>query len=162
MIIGHMGSGKSHIGKKLAKILNWNYFDSDREIEKNEKKTILEIFQMYGEKYFRKKEELIINSLINKRYCIISLGGGSVTIQKIRNMIKKKCISIFLKVDIELLIERLKRSKNRPLLVNTNIRKKIISLDKERLKYYNSADIIIQNTGYYKKTINQIIKILNK
>ena len=68
VITGHMGSGKSLIGKKLAKYLNWQHFDSDKEIEKSEEKKISEIFKDNGEKYFRKQEEIIIKSLLNKKY----------------------------------------------------------------------------------------------
>ena len=86
VITGHMGSGKSLIGKKLAKYLNWQHFDSDKEIEKSEEKKISEIFKDNGEKYFRKQEEIIIKSLLNKKYSVISLGGGSVTIKDIRKL----------------------------------------------------------------------------
>ena len=67
VITGHMGSGKSLIGKKLAKYLNWQHFDSDKEIEKSEEKKISEIFKDNGEKYFRKQEEIIIKSLLKKK-----------------------------------------------------------------------------------------------
>jgi len=160
VITGHMGSGKSLIGKKLAKYLNWKHFDSDKEIEKSEEKSISEIFKSDGEKYFRIKEELIIKSLFNKKYSVISLGGGSITINNIRRLIKNKSISIFLKVDIDILVKRLIKTRNRPLLLNTDVRKKIIKLDKDRYKYYSSSDIIIENKKYYKDTIKEIIEIL--
>ena len=76
-------------------------------------------------------------------------------------MINKKCISIFLKVDIDLLVKRLKNSKKRPLLINANIKNKIVSLNKDRLKYYNNADIIIENSSHHKETVQKILKILN-
>tara|TARA_B100000579_G_C22733712_1_gene805594 strand:- start:125 stop:661 length:537 start_codon:yes stop_codon:yes gene_type:complete len=160
VITGHMGSGKSLIGKKLAKYLNWQHFDSDKEIEKSEEKKISEIFKDNGEKYFRKQEEIIIKSLLKKKYSVISLGGGSITIKDIRKLIRNKSISIFLKVDIDVLIKRLKKTKNRPLLLNTDVRKKIIKLDKDRHKFYNSSDIIIENKKYYRDTVKEIIKIL--
>ena len=160
VITGHMGSGKSLIGKKLAKYLNWQHFDSDKEIEKSEEKKISEIFKDNGEKYFRKQEEIIIKSLLKKKYSVISLGGGSITIKDIRKLIRNKSISIFLKVDIDVLVKRLKKTKNRPLLLNTDVRKKIIKLDKDRHNFYNSSDIIIENKKYYRDTVKEIIKIL--
>jgi len=160
VLIGHMGSGKSIIGKKLAKILNWDHFDSDKEIEKKENKTIAQIFEIYDEKYFRRNEELIVDSLTSKKYSIISLGGGAILSKRIRSQIKRKCISIFLKVDIKILIKRLKNSSRRPLLFNTNIKDKIVSLNSERLKYYNQADIIIDNSESLNKILKNIIKIL--
>ena len=75
-------------------------------------------------------------------------------------MIEKKAISIFLKVDIDILVKRLKNSKNRPLLINTDIKEKILSLDAERLFYYNKANIIVMNSERSQKTISKIIKIL--
>ena len=75
-------------------------------------------------------------------------------------MIEKKAISIFLKVDIGILVKRLKNSKNRPLLINTDIKEKILSLDAERLFYYNKANIIVMNSERSQKTISKIIKIL--
>ena len=160
VLIGHMGSGKSIIGRKLAKILNWEHFDSDKEIEKKEDKTIAQIFATHNEKYFRRNEEIIVNELIRKKYSVISLGGGAILSKKTRFQIKKKCISIFLKVDIEILLKRLNKSKKRPLLLNTNIKNKIISLNSERLKYYNEADIIINNKESINKALKDIIKIL--
>jgi len=161
VIIGHMGSGKSLIGKILSKKLNWNYYDSDKEIEKRQNISIVDIFKFYGENYFREKEEIVIKNLIKKNYSVISLGGGSITIKNIRNILNKKTISVFLKVDIDLLVKRLKKNKKRPLLINTNIRNKIFLLDKERLPFYNNADIVVENSKNIKKTINEIIKILN-
>ena len=160
VLVGMMGSGKSLIGKILSKKLNFEFIDTDNIIEENEKKTISEIFKDNGEKYFRKQEEIIIKSLLNKKYSVISLGGGSVTIKDIRKLIRNKSISIFLKVDIDVLVKRLKKTKNRPLLLNTDVRKKIIKLDEDRHKFYNSSDIIIENKKYYRDTVKEIIKIL--
>ena len=160
VLIGHMGSGKSIIWKKLAKILNWNHFDSDKELEKKENKTIAQIFEIYNERYFRRNEELIVDNLTSKKNSVISLGGGAILSKRIRSQIKKKCISIFLKVDIEILTKRLKKNRRRPLLFNTNIKDKIVSLNSERLKYYNQADIIIDNSESLNKILKNIIKIL--
>ena len=162
VITGHMGSGKSTIGKIIAKNLNWNYFDSDKEIEKKQKEPIKRIFQIYGEDYFREKEEMIIKYLIKKKYSVISLGGGSVTIENIINILQKNAISIFLKVDIDVLVKRLKNNKNRPLLNNSNIKNKIDLLDIERLPLYNKADIVIENSKNISQTVFEIMNILNK
>lgn len=161
VIIGHMGSGKSLVGKLLSRKLNWNYFDSDKEIEKNLNASIVDIFKTYGENFFRKKEEIVIKNLIKKKYSIISLGGGSITIKNIRNILEKKTISIFLKVDIDVLVKRLINNKKRPLLINTNIKNKIFQLNKERLSFYNNANIVVGNSKNIEKTIDDIINILN-
>ena len=161
VIIGHMGSGKSLVGKLLSRKLNWNYFDSDKEVEKKLDISIVDIFKIYGENYFRKKEEIIIKNLMKKEYSVISLGGGSITIKNIRNILEKKTISIFLKVDINVLVKRLKNNKKRPLLINTDIKNKIFLLNKERLPFYNNANIVIENSKSIERTVDEIINILN-
>ena len=122
-IIGLMGSGKSIIGKDLSKYLNFKYYDTDKEIEIRTKKSINEIFTEEGENYFRKIEEKICLELLTKDNCVISLGGGSIVSKKIRNVIKQNSYSIYLKVKLNNLINRLKFSKKRPLL-NKNLNKK--------------------------------------
>ena len=160
-IIGHMGSGKSSIGILLAKELNLDFYDSDTEIEKLENKKIRYIFESKGEKYFRKIEEKIIKEIYNKDSFVISLGGGSILSNKTQEIIKKRSISIFLKVDINTLFRRLKNSQKRPLLLNTDIKEKINFLDKERSSIYNKADIVIENINSKKLIINKIKDILN-
>ena len=161
-IIGHMGSGKSTIGRILSKKLNWNFYDSDKEIEKKEKLKINDIFEHKGEIYFRRIEKNILQKLLIKPYSVISLGGGSITNNEIRKTLQKTTVSIFLKVDINVLVERLKRNKNRPLLANTDIRKKINSLNIERIKFYEKANIIINNSDNKERTVEKIIQILFK
>ena len=162
VLIGHMGSGKSTIGKILAKKLNWRFYDSDREIEKKQKKSIEDIFKEKGETYFRKLEKIYISKLVKRKKSVIAIGGGSVKVQKIRKILKKETISIFLKVDIETLLKRLKNKKNRPLLFNTNVEKKIKFLDSERLQIYNEANIIIENSKNIQETIEKICNCVRK
>ena len=146
VLIGHMGSGKSTIGKILARELNWNFFDSDKEIEKKENMSINQIFTEKSESYFRNLEKKYIIKLMQNKNTVIALGGGSIKISKIRKFVEKEAISIFLKVDIKTLLKRLLNNKNRPLLINTNIEKKIKVLDSERYKLYRNANIILENT----------------
>ena len=91
VLIGMMGSGKTSVGKELAKKLNVTFIDIDQEIEKKYQMNIPEIFQTKGESFFRKIEENISCKLINGKPCVISLGGGSFLNKKIRNKIKNKC-----------------------------------------------------------------------
>ena len=146
VIIGHMGSGKSIFGKKLANNFNVDHIDSDKEIIKFEKSSINDIFLIKGEDYFRKIETKIVLEILNRKNVIISLGGGSVLNKKIRNKLEKKSCTIFLDVDLSVLNNRLKKSKKRPLLKCTNILSKIQQLDLERRKYYLKADLIIDNS----------------
>ena len=156
-IIGLMGSGKSIIGKDLSKNLNFKFYDTDKVIELKTKKSINEIFKEQGELYFRSIEEKICIDLLNENNCVISLGGGSITNKKIRRSINQNSFSIYLKVQINNLLIRLKSSKKRPLL-NKNLSKKEIleSLHRDRQKFYEKANFIVNNDGEKFKVLEKI------
>ena len=159
-IIGHMGSGKSKIGKILAKKFNIEHIDTDAEIVRYANLSINEIFEMKGEKFFRKTEEKIISNLITKKNVILSLGGGSILQSKIRKKLIKNSLSLFLDVHLSELKRRLSNSYNRPLLKGVNLTKKIKELDTQRRKYYLLADIKIQNINTTKNSCQTFIKKL--
>ena len=144
-LIGLMGAGKSVIGKLLAKELRMRYYDSDKFIEKKLKKSINQIFSDHGESYFRNIEEDIVLSLLDKKNCVISLGGGSILSDLTRKALFINSFSVYLKVDIEILYERLIKSKKRPLINNKNIKEKLIHLTQDRNKYYRKANLIVNN-----------------
>ena len=147
-IIGLMGSGKSIIAKDLSKYLDYKFYDTDNEIELKTKKSINQIFKDIGEPYFRNVEEKICLELLNKNNCVISLGGGSIINRKIREKIKKNSYSIYLQVKLNHLVKRLKSSKKRPLL-NNNIdnRETLQNLFERRKKFYEKADLIVDNNN---------------
>lgn len=144
-IIGHMGSGKSIVGKMLAKQLDFQHIDSDQEIVKLTDKSINQIFEEKGEQYFRDVETKILLRLIEKKNVVISLGGGAILEKLIRLKLKKRSITLFLNTSLKTLEKRLKKSFKRPLLKNVDIKRKIKELDFDRRKYYLQADIKIQN-----------------
>ena len=145
-IMGLMGSGKSIIGKNLSKYLNLKFYDTDKVIELKMKKSISSIFEEDGEDYFRNIEEKICLKLLRNNNCVISLGGGSIINKKIRKEVKKNSYSIYLQVQLNNLVNRLKSSNKRPLL-NKNINKVEIlkKLYDDRKKFYERADLIINN-----------------
>ena len=158
-LCGMMGSGKTAVGKSLAKRLNYKFFDTDRLIEERAKKTIEDIFEEDGEESFRNLEEQIIIKLLEERNIIISLGGGSIINKNTRKLIKKNSYNIYLKVEIDILSKRLKYSKNRPLIFNKNLNKILNEILEKRKKYYQKADLTINNEN----SINEIVKkIMNK
>ena len=157
-IIGHMGSGKSLIGKLIAKELKYRFFDSDNLIEKNTQKSIKYIFQNEGEAEFRKIEEKIIINTKNERKIVLSLGGGAILSSETRKLLKTDFITVFLDTDFEILQQRLKKSYKRPLLINENILEKIKKLDNIRRKYYLKADIKINNYESPKNTVSIFLK----
>ena len=161
-IMGLMGSGKSIVGKDLSKYLNLKFYDTDKEIELKAKKSINAIFQEEGEVYFRKIEEKICLELLSDNNCIISLGGGSIINKNIRKAIKKYSYSIYLKVEIYNLLNRLQSSKKRPLLSdNKKKREVLVNLYKERRRFYEEADFIVHNNKDKIQVLEKIKTELN-
>ncbi len=165
-IMGHMGSGKSVIGKIIAKKNDLSHIDIDSEIVNFEGKSINDIFSNQGENYFRKIEKKVILKNIIKKNIIISLGGGSILDNLIRKELKKNSLTVFLDISLTELTSRLTRSRNRPLLQNVNIKEKIKELDIDRRKYYLQADIILKNAispvETYKKFYSEFLKLNEK
>ena len=145
-IIGLMGSGKSIIGKDLSKYLNIKFYDTDKEIELKTKKSISTIFKEKGELYFRSIEEEICSKVLTYDKCVISLGGGSIVNKKVRKLIIQNSYSIYLQVKLNNLVNRLKSSKKRPLLNKDESKIEILkNLYKDRRKFYEKADLIVNN-----------------
>jgi shikimate kinase len=144
VLVGMMGCGKSTIGKIVAEKLNWFFLDSDKEIENEMNLSTKDIFDKYGEKFFRNKEYEIFQFYSKKKNILISSGGGSFC-QKITYGIIKECFfSIWLDVNEDILFQRLKKNKNkRPLLNSLNdngLRRKIKEIMFERKDCYIKAN----------------------
>ena len=158
-LTGMMGVGKTTIGKRLAKKLNFAFIDIDKIIEKQEGESISSIFKNKGEDYFRKLEKQQTLKELKKDKSVISLGGGAFLNSSIRQFSKKNSISFWLDVPIETLLKRLKRSKNRPVLGKEKTDSSIKKIYFIRKKFYNMADCRIKCKTL---TLKQIIeKILN-
>lgn len=153
-LIGFMGSGKTTVGKALAKSLDMRFVDIDRLISIKEKKTINEIFEEFGERYFRDLERTTIEEVSFESNTVISTGGGSIIDNaNIKNLSHSSFI-VFLDCDIETIYERVRRSKHRPLLNNTeNLLETLKSIyEKRKTLYEISADFSIKidsNTNIY-------------
>ena len=160
-ICGMMGSGKSSIGKLIAKKINYNFIDTDILIEKKENKSINQIFAENGEEYFRALEKKITLNYLNNKKTIISLGGGAILNKDIRLAIKLNSFNIYLKSNKFVLKKRLERSKSRPLLKNVILDEKLDELLNQREKFYNNADLIINNDKKIGNTINEILKFIS-
>ena len=159
-LVGPMGSGKSSLGKKLAKSLDKKFIDTDKEIEKKENKTINEIFENNGEKYFREKEKEFLVNIPNNLNMIIATGGGIVTNQENREKLKENKV-IFLNASIERQNKRTSKSDKRPLLKNVNRLKKLRELYDQRLELYREvSNIEIYVDKFTSKDI--LIKIIEE
>ena len=158
VLIGMMAAGKTTIGSKLAKKLNYNFFDVDCEIEKLENNKIINIFENKGESYFRKVEERLSLNFVEKNNCVISLGGGAFINENIRKKIQKNSHSFWLNWKIRTILDRISKNKNRPIALNLS-NKDLADLYKKRVKFYKLSDFRV---NCEKKNKNEIIKIILK
>lgn len=158
-----MGSGKTTIGRQLAKQLHREFFDSDHEIENKTGANIPLIFELEGEEGFRKRETAMLDFLTLKDGVVLATGGGAVLSSENRNMLRERGHVIYLSATIEQLWERTRLDKNRPLLQTENPREKIASLIELRDPLYREvADIVIDTgNGNIKSTIKQIQTMLD-
>ena len=160
VLTGMMGVGKSTIGKNLANKLSYTFLDIDRIIEEKEGSTINIIFKNKGENYFRMLENKTTITELKKDSSVISLGGGAFLNKNIRRAVKKSSISFWLDINLNILINRLKRSKKRPLLFKKNIGEAIGKIYFERKKIYSEADFKVRCDKLKISTIvGKILKI---
>jgi shikimate kinase/shikimate kinase/3-dehydroquinate synthase len=158
IFLGMMGSGKSSIGSLVAKKLQLNFIDIDNEIETELGLSIKKIFETKGENYFRKFEEKITLKKLKLNPAVISLGGGAFTNRNIRKEVIKNHLSFWLNWSDEILVNRIKNSKKRPLVSNAS-ENEIIDLIKKRSNIYSKALYKIECDSLTKKEI--VKKILN-
>jgi len=158
---GMMGSGKSIIGSKFAKIIKFDFIDTDVLIEEKTGKSINQIFDNFGEAYFRELEEKYISEILLKKNYVISLGGGVMNNVNLRKILKQNSFNIYLCVSNSELEKRLENSNKRPLIKNKNIKNILEELLKKREKYYNKADLKIENANSINQTNNKLKKILD-
>ena len=160
LLTGMMGVGKSTIGKRLAKKLKFKFVDIDKIIEKTEKKTIGEIFEIKGEDYFRKIEKKITLDVLKKSNSVIALGGGAFINPTIRKESENSSISFWLDLKLDSLLIRLKNAKKRPLLNQENLKETINKIYSERKKIYNKSDFRIKcNSMSMEQIVSKIIKL---
>ena len=159
-LIGMMGSGKSSVGKLLANKLQFSNIDIDKEIEKDEKLSIKEIFEKKGENYFRKIESKYL--LRKRNSAVVSCGGGIVLNKKNREFLKTSGYTIYLKSSIPTLEKRLLNENGRPLLSNDNLKETLINIYSKRKTLYTSSanTTIITDRRSVKEVCELIIKKL--
>jgi shikimate kinase len=145
VMVGMMGAGKSSIGRRLASRLGMAFADADSEIEQAANATIPEIFEEHGEAYFRDGERRVIRRLLDGKPKVLATGGGAFIQPETRAAIQAAGISIWLKADRDLLLARVKRRNNRPLLQDGDPAEIIEKLIAERYPIYAEAAIHIQS-----------------
>jgi shikimate kinase len=156
-LIGMMGSGKSTVGKLLAKKLETPFLDLDHYIEVKNNKSINDIFKEKGENYFRQLETNALSEIKGSKI-VVACGGGIILNHENRKKISSNGKVVFLKASISSLIKRLLSNKDRPLLNDKNIGNELIKIWNERKNYYNeTAEITINTDGYTPESISSLI-----
>ena len=156
--IGMMCSGKTTLAKKLSELTNKSYVDIDDLIELEENMSISEIFSNYGEDYFRKIENITLQSIGNSE--IIACGGGIIINKNNRKFLNENGFTIYLKTSLPLLAKRLNGLNRRPLLKNKDLQKTLSGIYHKRKKFYeDTADLIIETDG---KSFNRIASIIQE
>jgi len=147
VMIGMMGAGKSSVGRRLANRLGMSFVDADSEIELAANQSIPEIFEQHGEAYFRDGERRVIQRLLDGRAKVLATGGGAFIEPETRAAIKAGGISIWLKADRDLLLSRVKRRNNRPMLKTSDPDPgpRIDELIAIRYPVYAEADVHVQS-----------------
>ncbi len=170
-LTGFMGSGKSTIGPIVANTLGWEFYDLDRIIEDKTGIKVSKIFESEGEEFFRSLETETLNEYSWKENSIISLGGGTITIDRNIKIIKSSGILIYLKISPKTAYERLKFKRDRPILtrdgtVNLNKNEfinKLTELMENRKIFYESADIIYETEdSTIGLTVDNLVRIMKK
>jgi shikimate kinase len=161
VLVGLMGAGKTKIGRRLAARLNLPFFDSDTEIEAAAGETIEEIFRIRGEAVFRDGERRVIARLLTQAVHVLATGGGAFMDAATRDLIVRRGVSVWLRADLEVLLARVARRTNRPLLEQGDRRAVLAELIERRHPIYAEADLIIDSgEGSLELTTTRVIAAL--
>lgn len=163
VFVGLMGAGKSVIGRLVAQQLNIPFVDSDTEIERVSRMTITELFASYGEDEFRALESRVIKRLLKAGPRVVSVGGGAFINERSRRHIKRGGLSIWLKADLDVLWERVKKRDTRPLLKTENPKQTLQNLMDARYPIYAQADMTVVSRDARKDIIaEEVLQALIK
>jgi shikimate kinase len=152
ILVGFMGTGKSTVGKRLAKVLGWSFVDTDAEIGDVTGLNISEIFRRHGETRFRSEERLVVKRLKEREHCIIATGGGTVLDPQNWEDLSKTGVMITLYAPLDEIYERIGHRSDRPLLKGS--REEVQKLWEERQPIYGKADWILDTTD---KGIDEVV-----
>ena len=162
VLVGLMGAGKTTVGRRLAAALDLPFIDADAEIEAAAGSSVEEIFARHGEPAFREGERRVISRLLSDGPMVLATGGGAYIDPGTRAAIKEKGTSIWLRADIDVLMRRVGKRNNRPLLKTDNPRRVMEQLIEKRYPIYAEADIIIDSReGPHEYMVRAILTALS-
>lgn len=142
-LVGMMGAGKTVVGRRLAARLGLAFIDSDHEIEACARATIPELFARHGEAYFREREAKVVSRLVAEGRRVIATGGGAFIHPATRALLKACCITVWLRADAEVLMRRVRKRPNRPLLQTPDPEATLRHLMDIRYPVYAQADLTV-------------------
>jgi shikimate kinase len=161
VLIGMMGAGKSSIGKRLAARLDIPFADADAAIEEAAGMSIPDIFDAHGEPSFRSGEARVIARLLDNGPQVLATGGGSFLNSETRDRIHEKGISVWLKAEVDVLLRRVKRRDNRPLLRNDDPAATLANLLAAREPHYSQANLtVISRDVPHEVIVEEIVTLL--
>ncbi len=163
VFVGLMGAGKTAIGRKVAGMLGLPFTDSDHEIESVSRMTIPDLFERYGETEFRSLEQRVIVRVLESGPQILSTGGGAFMNAQTREAITAYGLSVWLKADVDILLDRVSKKQNRPLLKNADPRAVLEKLMAERYPVYAQADVTVPTRDERKEVIaSEVIEAIGQ
>jgi shikimate kinase len=162
-LVGLMGAGKTAIGKRLAARLELPFIDADDEIERAAGCTVSEFFERYGEAEFRAGERRVIARLLEGSPHVLSTGGGAYMDASTRALLRGQAIPVWLRADLDVLFERVKKRAHRPLLRQGDPRDILARLMAQRYPIYAEADLVVDSTAQPAEiTTEQVIETLRR
>lgn len=164
ILIGPMGSGKTTVGKQLAKRKRMDFVDSDHMIEDRCGVNISTIFDIEGEEGFRKRETKMLIELCERSGVVLATGGGAIASEENRILLRKSGYVVYLKTSIETQLARTQKNQNRPLLENVDAEHKLTELMEERgVLYEQEADLIVTSgERVVSKVVEEIMQAMEK
>lgn len=164
LLVGLMGSGKTSVGRRLARRLSLPFIDGDQEIEKAAGLSLVDVFKCFGEKEYRAGEERVMKRLLQGSPCVLASGGGSFVAAQTRELAKECALTIWLKADIDTLYHRTAGRTRRPFLLGDNdtVKAKLQEYITEEYPYYSEADIIVEtHEEKVENTVKRVVAAIN-
>ena len=161
VLVGLMGAGKTSVGRRLAEKLGIPFVDADHEIEAAAGKTIKEIFADHGEPYFREGERRVIQRLIGNGAQVLATGGGAYMNEETRQRIQEQGISVWLKASLPILMKRVMKRQDRPLLQAEDPEAVMRGLIDKRYPVYAQSDVTVESRDVqHGQMVNDVIRAL--
>ena len=164
LLVGLMGSGKTSVGKRLAKRLDLPFVDGDQEVEKAAGLSLIDVLKCFGQEEYRAGEARVMKRLLQGNPCVLASGGGSFVAEQTRKLAKEHAITIWLKADVDILYNRTAGRKHRPFLEgnDSHLKNKLEEYIKEEYPFYSQADIVVETKEEaVDNTVSRVVDAIN-